>query len=278
LRSSPLGGSPLAPKISVNLVAFPAETELPRALGEVRGLNVDGVTVPWQMIGDHVEAAHDALLDSGVSVSCLLATRFLTLADRSRWHQEQDRLAEVIDFARSVGCRYVYGTTGPRGRLSFDEATGELSAGLSPVLDHARSRDVQLLIESTNSLRTDYNYVFTLRDQIDVCRVTGLGMCVDLCACWAERDVEQLLETVAARASLVQISDFCIGTRTTAQRAVPGDGDMPLTQLLASLTRGGFDGWYDIEILGPRIDAEGPLNALRRAVRQLPELLPGISW
>ncbi|MDH4041529.1 MAG: sugar phosphate isomerase/epimerase, partial [Gammaproteobacteria bacterium] len=48
-------------------------------------------------------------------------------------------------------------------------------------------------------------------------------------------------------------------------RAGPGDGDMPLERLLQWILGSGYLGAFDLELLGPRIDAEGHLEATRRA-------------
>jgi sugar phosphate isomerase/epimerase len=47
-------------------------------------------------------------------------------------------------------------------------------------------------------------------------------------------------------------------------RLVPGDGAIPLERLLAQLLDAGYPGPFDLELLGPEIDREGPDAALRR--------------
>ncbi len=56
---------------------------------------------------------------------------------------------------------------------------------------------------------------------------------------------------------LVQVSDYVIGTLRTPDRAVPGDGDIPLARIIGQLLEAGYDGVFDIELIGPRIEVEG---------------------
>jgi sugar phosphate isomerase/epimerase len=64
----------------------------------------------------------------------------------------------------------------------------------------------------------------------------------------------------------VQVSDFKVGTRCASERVVIGDGDIPLGSICRTLAAAGYDGWYDIELLGPAIEAEGYASVVPRAV------------
>jgi sugar phosphate isomerase/epimerase len=47
---------------------------------------------------------------------------------------------------------------------------------------------------------------------------------------------------------------------------VPGDGDIPLERVIGNLLDAGYTGRFDIEMLGPHIEAEGYESAVPRAV------------
>ncbi len=51
----------------------------------------------------------------------------------------------------------------------------------------------------------------------------------------------------------------------------------PLIWILAAVLESGYDGPFDLELLGPRIDAEGGRAALRRGAARLSELLSGLG-
>ena len=53
------------------------------------------------------------------------------------------------------------------------------------------------------------------------------------------------------------MSDFKVGTVASSQRLVPGDGDIPLARILDVLLDAGYDGVFDLELIGDAIDAEG---------------------
>ena len=68
---------------------------------------------------------------------------------------------------------------------------------------------------------------------------------------------------------LVQVSDFIVGTRDTPNRVVPGDGDIPLRRILGDVLRAGYDGAFDLELIGPRIEEEGYESAIRAYTKAL---------
>ncbi|MER3452759.1 MAG: hypothetical protein C4344_03560, partial [Acidimicrobiia bacterium] len=71
----------------------------------------------------------------------------------------------------------------------------------------------------------------------------------------------------------VQLSDYVVGTLRTPDRAVPGDGHIPLGRIVGWLEAAGYRGVYDLELMGPRIEAEGYDRAIPRAVERAGSIL-----
>jgi sugar phosphate isomerase/epimerase len=68
------------------------------------------------------------------------------------------------------------------------------------------------------------------------------------------------------------VSDFKVGTMRASERVVIGDGDIPLARIVRALAAAGYAGWYDIELLGPAIEAEGYEAVVPRAIARFREL------
>jgi sugar phosphate isomerase/epimerase len=68
------------------------------------------------------------------------------------------------------------------------------------------------------------------------------------------------------RIAVVQVNDFTVGTLQASDRVVMGDGDIPLARICRALEAAGYRGWWDIELLGPRIEAEGYESVVPRAL------------
>jgi sugar phosphate isomerase/epimerase len=184
-----------------------------------------------------------------------------------------DRVGEGIDLAHRLGAPLVVLTTGPAGSRTWEEAADAFATAVGPLVERATAAGVTLVLEHTNSLRADVGFVHTLRDAVDLARRTGLGVCVEVNACWGERDLAATLRDGADVLRLVQVSDYAVGTTSTPDRLVPGDGDIPLERILGQVLATGYPGAFELELVGPRIEAEGYASAISRSVERLSELL-----
>jgi sugar phosphate isomerase/epimerase len=215
--------------------------------------------------------------DAGLRVANLIGLGPFLLAEPAQWDEQRARLHRAVDAAGDLGAECLVLTTGPAGALTWEEAADALEAALAPVLAHTRDRGVPVAIEHTNPLRVDVSFLHTLRDAIDLARRLDTGVCVELNSCWAERALAATIAGGVDRLRLVQVSDFSVGTLSTPDRLVPGDGDVPLARIVGALLDAGYAGCFDLELIGPRIEAEGYESAVPRAVRSLTALLSSLG-
>ncbi|MCV7415609.1 sugar phosphate isomerase/epimerase family protein [Mycolicibacterium litorale] len=177
----------------------------------------------------------------------------------------RDTLNRLIDTAAGVDARMVYMLTGGRGPLSWREGADRFCAAVAPCVARARDAGVALAIENASSLYADIHIAHSLRDTIMLAEMAGLGICIDLFHCWAEAELPALIERALPRTEHVQLSDYVLGDRALPARAVPGDGAIPVESFVAQVLAGGYAHGVDLELIGPRIDAEGRAAAARRA-------------
>jgi len=260
---------PGGPRISVNGIAA-LDRPLAGELAMYRRLGVElvGLSVPkleahgWDVALDEVRA-------SGVGVAYLFMPLTCHPHDGSGWTAQARRLAAALDGAAALGAATVYVTSGPSGELSWEEAAESLAERLAPAIGHAARLGVALAVENTMSLRSDLSFTHSLRDAAALARLLDIGLCVDLYCCWQERGLVDTLRVELDRVRLVQVSDVRLGTRSVPNRWVPGDGDIPLERLLRDLAGLGYRGLWDLELVGPPIEAEGAPRALARGVEWL---------
>jgi sugar phosphate isomerase/epimerase len=213
-------------------------------------------------------AAVERILEADLSVTNVLALGF-DLTDRSCWPVHQARLVAGVEAAVQVraGCFVV--TTGPARQLTWEEAAERFAEAIGPVRDAAADGGVPLLLEHTHSLRADVGFVHTLRDAVALGEQVGIDVLLECNACWAERALGSTIAAGIGRIRLVQVSDYRVGTRCTPDRLVPGDGDIPLRRIIGQVLAAGYPGVFDLELIGPRIEAEGYPSAIRRSLAWL---------
>jgi sugar phosphate isomerase/epimerase len=192
------------------------------------------------------------------------------LTDDSTWPEARRDLRTMISEAETIGAETVVITTGSAGQLRWDEAAVALGKVLDPVLGETR---VPVLVEHTNQLRTDISFVHSLRDIVDLAHQLGVGVVMEVNACWMERDLPATLTAGLDVIGLVQVSDTMPGVHRTPDRAVPGDGIIPLERVLGNVVSAGYNGAFELEFIGPRIEEEGYDSAVPRAVAALERIL-----
>ena len=184
-----------------------------------------------------------------------------------------ERLSRVIEAAAAVGTRVVYMLTGGRGQLSWEQAAERFSAAIAPCVDEARRAGVALAIENASALYADIHFAHTLRDAVTLAEMADIGVCIDLFHCWAEADLSGLLGRALPRTVQIQLSDYVLGDRALPARAVPGDGTIPIEPFVRQVLAGGYTHGFELELLGPRIDAEGRVEAARRGCEAVSTML-----
>ena len=112
-----------------------------------------------------------------------------------------------------------------------------------------------------------------LSDTVRIVRKAGLSVTIDLFACWFDAEIDTALAEAAPLTALVQVSDYVYGDRGLPCRAVPGDGAIPLGSLIPAVVRADYRGYFDLEIIGPRLQAEGEEVGLLRAGNYISRLL-----
>jgi sugar phosphate isomerase/epimerase len=203
-------------------------------------------------------------------------TGYFDLSAPDSWDATRAQINEALDLAGEIGgCTYF--TPGRRDGRSFDELTASLAEAVAPCAAYAASLGVRLAIEP--SLRTDVSFVHTLRDGLDVAEAAGIDVIADLGNCWMERDYEKTIRRADGRLAVVQFADAVFGTPNEPPpggRAVPGDGDLPIDEFLRAALDAGYRGAFELEMVGPKIEAEGYEPALQRGVERASALLEAV--
>lgn len=222
--------------------------------------------------GDPAGAAR-RVVDAGLRVTNLLVPGPFTLDRPERWGEQKNTLGEAIDVALLLRPEVVVLTTGPAGPLQWERAADAFEEVVRPTIAECERENLPLAIEHTHALRADVGFVHTLRDAVELAWRLGIGVCLEVNAAWTERNLGGTIASAIDVISLVQLSDYAIGTHTTPDRLVPGDGDIPLGRIVAQLLDAGYDGVFDIEVIGPRIEEEGYGPAIERSVHRVVRLL-----
>jgi sugar phosphate isomerase/epimerase len=260
------------PRLSIDsLSSFTWSFDQDLALWRELGVPYAGLLI--SKIADDMPGKMQRLAEAGIRPSTVVTGSF-DLAAPATWVQNRALLAAIVDAVAGAGGKTAYMTPGRTTGAPWGEVLELFAEAVAPSVAHARERGVKLAFEP--SLRTDASFVNTLRDAVDVAERTGLGLVVDFGNCWMERDLAQVLQRAAPHIALVQICDVVIGAPgrpSPGGRVHLGEGELPLKRLMAEVLATGYAGPFDLEVLGPVVEAEGYEPAIRRGVRLASDFL-----
>jgi len=212
----------------------------------------------WQM-----ESVTHVFLPSGTNLS----------PHEEDWIAPRERLSQAIKSSVAVGARSIYMLTGGRGTMTWEDAAECFSRAIEPCVAEAEQAGLKLMIENAPFLYVDGHIGSTLRDTITLAEMAGIGVNIELFACWYEAGLDKMIRHIVPRCDLVQVSDYVFGDRSLPARAVPGDGMIPLKRIFGWLLDAGYEGAFDLEMMGPRIEKEGRREATRRAADYTTKIL-----
>jgi len=261
-------------RISVNSICFPGASlaDLSRYWGKLGAGRVSFVSS--QLPEDDLGTVQSLLAVGGHRVETITHVFADTLvAHEEGWHEARTRLSRLINTAREIGARSIYMLTGGRGAMSWEEAAAAFSAAVAPCVAEAHAAGVALAVENALPLLAHVHMAHSLRDAITLAEMAGIGVCIDIFGCWTEAGLDALIERAVPRCAVVQVSDYVLGDRSLPARAVPTDDVIPLAHILGRLLTAGYANQFDLELIGPRIDAEGRIKAVRRSADRLDEIL-----
>lgn len=260
------------PRVNLHQVAFVTE---PSAdfIAHCRTIGVPSMTLatpPLWREGD-LDAAKAALAEGGPRVECVNHPIGLPLDGDLA--PATAGLSRAIETAAELGARSIYMLSGGRGSLDWEAAADRFATLVAPCLAEAEAKGVQLLVENAPAFNADFHIAHTLHDAVALADIADIGLCLDLQCCWAEAGLRTLFRAAMPITGLVQVSDYVLGDRCTPCRAVPGDGAIPLERLIGQVLDAGYQGVFDLELVGPRIAGEGNRAATTRAAEYLSNLL-----
>ena len=262
------------PRVCLHQVAFATES-IAHFVDHCRSIGVQCMTLvtPTLLQPGGLAEAQQALAPGGTRVTTLNHLFAVSPNLENDRGGATDRLLQAIEMAAVLEADNIYLVTGGRGSLSWEQAAERFAELIAPCRSAANEHGVQLLVETASCFNVDIHLAHTFDDTVKLAEIAKIGVCVELHACWFEGGLKEKLASAMPAIGLVQVSDYVLGDRTAPCRAVPGDGAIPLQRILGEILDAGYSGNFDLELLGPRIAAEGHRAATRRAAMVLSEIL-----
>lgn len=230
---------------------------------------------------DHVDSTTPrTVAAAGLTVSSVCRGGFFTGPRGDRLIDEDNRRA--VSTAVELGAPVLVLVCGGAADGRLDRAREQILRGVERLLPVADDAGVALAVEPFHpALGIDRSALVTLRQANDVVAQFDhqlLGVAIDTYQVWWDPD----LSTEAARSArlgagvlALQVADWPAGMADVLNgRELPGEGVLPLAELIATVRAAGYTGPLEAEVLNPAVWARPATDvaaACADALRRLDE-------
>lgn len=240
------------------------------------GIRAMGV---WrQKLSDFGEIKGIELLEeTGMAVSHLLWAGGFTGTDGRSYKDAVNDAKEAVETAAAMqaGCLVVH--SGGRGGHTNNHARRLFRDALDEILPAAEAAGVMLALEPMHpgcaaqwTVLTDIDQTLRLLDEIGS---PQLKIVFDAYQLGFEPGIVERIAAIAPQLAIVQLGDGRRPPRGDQNRCLLGQGSVPLHPLVDALTAAGYDGYYDVELLGEDVEGVGYAARLKHAKAAFEELV-----
>ena len=142
--------------------------------------------------------------------------------------------------------------TGPQGNYSAAEAHDLCMEGFTRIGKAASDLGVTMALEPIHkSVASEMTMIWDIPATLQMLQELNqpsIKMMFDTWHLWDTPDVLSLLRQNIDLIAAVHVSDWRPNTRSWPDRAFPGEGILPMHDILDALDDAGFTGYYDVEI------------------------------
>ncbi|HEY2251184.1 MAG TPA: sugar phosphate isomerase/epimerase family protein [Planctomycetaceae bacterium] len=288
------------PRISINEISTYHWSLLEDVTG-YRAAGVNGIGVWRRKLSDFGEERGVELLrESELAVSSFWSAGGFTGSDGQTFREAVDDALDALRLAVEVraGCLVV--VSGAQAGHIFSHARRLLCDALRKLGDAAGHYDLAIALQPMHRLPVErwsmLNSLDAALDAVNQCNHPRVGLVFDAYHLWQEPDLCERIPDVVPWIKLATLSDArscsnpeprsnaqtgegCSFAPADEERCLPGQGVLPLSQIITALEAGGYRGAYDVQLTGDRCwrsDYRSLLADCRAALLNIaPELFGG---
>ena len=200
------------------------------------------------------ERGVDLLAESGLQVTNLHWAGGFTGSDGRSLQESIEDASHAIRLAGATraGCLVVY--PGGRNNHTFRHAERLLRSAIDSLLDLAEAADVTLAIEPMHpACAIDWTFLTDIESTIaflEHFRSPRLKMVLDVYHFGHDRSILANSREIVPHTALVQLGDRRSQHGADQNRCLLGEGTIPLVEIVRNLVDAGYQGDFDIELVG----------------------------
>jgi sugar phosphate isomerase/epimerase len=220
--------------------------------------------------------AIDLLSGGGLKVSYLYWAGGFTGSDGRSHCESIDDAAEAVRTAAALDCPTLVLYSGPRAGHTYNHARRLVRAAIKELVPLATELGVTLAFEPMHpGCAAEWTFLTSLDATLDLIGAAAspqVKMALDTYHLGQQGDLLSRIAEIVPHVALVQLGDARQPPDGEQNRCRLGEGVVPLAEIVAALKAAGYDGYYDVELLGEEVEADdygALLEHAKEAYREL---------
>lgn len=212
----------------------------------------------------------ELLQEMGMSVSALHWAGGFTGHDGRTFRESLHDALDAIQVASDLKADCLTVLAGSRAGHTKNHARRILSMALKELAECAQALGVQLAVEPMHSgCAHDFTFLTNIPDTLEILSSIGhsnLGIVFDCYHMAQDPRVLEWLPSAVPFIRLVQFGDAKSAPLGLQNRCLLGQGSLPIVEIVQTIERYGYEGYYEIELVGEDVedyDYEHLLDASR---------------
>lgn len=200
------------------------------------------------------ERGVELLRESGLAVSSLWSAGGFTGSDG---HTHRDSIRDALDalrLAAELNAECLVVVSGARRSHTKNHAQRMLREALCELGDAAAFYGLQVAVAPLDRGAHDRNSFLTTLDlaleALAPCKHSHVGLVFDFLQIANEPAVCKRMGQIVPWIKIAALCDANLPAQTDDDRRLPGQGQMPLAEIISALESNGFRGTYDVHLLG----------------------------
>lgn len=230
-------------------------------------------------LSDYGEAKGIELLsETGLKVSHLFWAGGFTGSDGRSFRASVDDAADALRTAAALAAPTLIVYSGARAGHTYNHARRLFKDALAELAPMAAELGITLAVEPMHpGCAAEFTFLTAIDDLLALLDTVGspqVKMVLDTYHLGFDAGLPARIPQLADRIAIVQLGDARRPPAGEQNRCRLGEGVIPLGQITAALARSGYDGYYDVELIGEEVEAIDYPALLDHAKRAFAELVP----
>jgi sugar phosphate isomerase/epimerase len=220
---------------------------------------IEAIGIWRQKLADYGEdRGIELLAASGLKASNVLWAGGFTGSDYRTYDESLVDAQDALQLAHALGAPCVVVYSGARNGHTLNHARKLFCCALDALLPRAERLGVALAIEPMHFGCADaWTFLTTLDCAVSLIDQLGsphLKLAFDTYHLGHDPRVVERIGSIARHIGIVHLGDGAVPPDREQDRRCLGDGTLPLSCIIQALKSAGYDGYYDVELIGEDIE------------------------